>query len=78
VAKNHDQTEPLLTVREIAKELQLSESTVEDWARRGILPGFKIGRLWRFRPAAYRAWQDAHRGIQRIQETEPEPMESFP
>jgi excisionase family DNA binding protein len=34
----------VLTGRDVARLLQAPVSTVEDWARRGILPSVKIGR----------------------------------
>jgi excisionase family DNA binding protein len=33
-----------MTAREVARLLHAPISTVEDWARRGILPSVKIGR----------------------------------
>ncbi len=38
----------LLTADEVAKLLQLRPSTVQDYARRGIIPSFKLGRFRRF------------------------------
>jgi excisionase family DNA binding protein len=38
----------LLTTRQIAELLQLKRSTVEDYARRGLLPSIKLGRHRRF------------------------------
>jgi excisionase family DNA binding protein len=38
----------LMTAREIADILQLRVSTVEDYARRGLLPSLKLGRHRRF------------------------------
>ncbi|MBV9001221.1 MAG: helix-turn-helix domain-containing protein [Solirubrobacterales bacterium] len=38
----------LLTSQEIAAMLQLRPSTVEDYARRGVLPSLKLGRHRRF------------------------------
>lgn len=34
----------VMTAREVARLLHAPVSTVEDWARRGILPSVKIGR----------------------------------
>jgi excisionase family DNA binding protein len=34
----------VMTAREVAELLHAPVSTVEDWARRGILPSRKIGR----------------------------------
>ncbi len=38
----------ILTVQELAERLKLPESTVEEMARSGKLPAFRIGRHWRF------------------------------
>ena len=38
----------LLTTRQVADLLQLPVSTVSDYARRGLLPSFKLGRHRRF------------------------------
>jgi excisionase family DNA binding protein len=41
--------EPLLTPKQAAARLLVSEKTVLDWLRRGQLKGVKAGRLWRVR-----------------------------
>ncbi len=38
----------LLTAKEVAELLHLRPSTVQDYARRGIIPSFKLGRFRRF------------------------------
>ncbi len=38
----------LLNSREVAKILDLSPDTVNEFARKNILPAFKNGRQWRF------------------------------
>jgi excisionase family DNA binding protein len=38
----------IVTVREVATLLQLKESTVCSLAAEGKLPGFKLGKSWRF------------------------------
>jgi excisionase family DNA binding protein len=39
----------VMTVKEVAAYLQIDESTVTRLAKRGDLPGKKVGYLWRFR-----------------------------
>jgi excisionase family DNA binding protein len=34
----------VLTAREVADLLHVPKSTVEDWARRGVIPSRKVGR----------------------------------
>jgi excisionase family DNA binding protein len=41
--------EPLLTPKQAAARLLVSEKTVLDWLRVGKLKGLKAGRLWRIR-----------------------------
>ena len=51
--------ERLLTARELAALLGVSASTVLDWFEAGRLPGFKLGRVVRFRPSEVEAWLEA-------------------
>jgi excisionase family DNA binding protein len=51
-----------MTTAELAKLLKLSTSTVTRLAREGVLPGLKVGRLWRFpeqdtQVRLYKQWQ---------------------
>jgi len=39
----------LLTPKEVAEKLRVSEQTVLRWLRNGKLKGVKAGRLWRIR-----------------------------
>lgn len=45
-----------MTVEEIAEYMRLPQSTVYKLARQGKLPGFKVGRHWRFRREAVIQW----------------------
>ncbi len=38
----------VLTPKELAERLKLPESTVEEMARSGKLPAFRVGKHWRF------------------------------
>jgi len=40
--------EDVLTADDVAALLELKPYTVKEYARRGILPGRKLGRTWRF------------------------------
>jgi len=44
-----DKDDILLNSREVAFLLDLSPDTVNEFARRNLLPAFKKGRQWRFR-----------------------------
>jgi excisionase family DNA binding protein len=46
----------VLTVSEVAELLRLPRSTVYDLARRGLLPGHRVGRCWRFIRPEIEAW----------------------
>jgi len=39
----------MLTPREVASELKVSEKTVMKWLRKGTLKGTKLGKLWRIK-----------------------------
>jgi len=45
-------TDPLWTITEVAGYLKLQPETIRGLARRGELPGIKIGKVWRFRKSA--------------------------
>jgi excisionase family DNA binding protein len=38
----------VMTAREVGELLHLPRSTIYDLARRGLLPGHRVGRAWRF------------------------------
>lgn len=47
---------PVLSVRELAELLQLSDRTVYRLVQSGEIPGFKIGGSWRFSRADVEDW----------------------
>lgn len=51
-----DQTFVILTVREVAQYLRLSQAKVYRLAREGSLPVFRIGKAWRFRKDLLDEW----------------------
>lgn len=54
--------EPLLTIADVAKLLRVPVSWVYDRLRCSApnpLPGFKLGKYWRFRKTEIIAWLDA-------------------
>jgi excisionase family DNA binding protein len=50
--------ESLLDVTEAAKLLRIHPKTLRNKARRGVIPGVQVGRLWRFRASALNEWLD--------------------
>ena len=51
----------LLTVKQVAQILQWNPFTIVKKAEKGELPGFKMGRSWRFREADITAWIERQR-----------------
>jgi excisionase family DNA binding protein len=56
---NH--TPALLTVHQVAHILQWNRYTVTKKAEKGELPGFKLGREWRFRQEDILGWIEEKR-----------------
>ena len=52
----------VLTLKQLAEHLQLSERTIYRLLGRGQLPGFKLGGHWRFRRAVVDYWLDLRMG----------------
>jgi len=50
--------EEFWTAAEVAVYLRLPQSTVYKLAQDNILPGFKVGKHWRFRHEAILKWID--------------------
>lgn len=44
-----EKDDAILNSKEVAGILDMSPDTVNEYARKSILPGFKKGRQWRFR-----------------------------
>jgi excisionase family DNA binding protein len=57
-----DKDDLLLTSSEVAQILDVSPDTVNEFARKSILPGFKKGRQWRFRKRDITSYQRQLRG----------------
>ena len=49
-------TNPILTIRELAKYLNVTERTIYNLLDRGELPGFKVGVNWRFKREDIDKW----------------------
>lgn len=55
--------EQLLSIRDVAEFLQLNQTTIYAWAQQGTLPGYKLGRTWRFRLSEIEAWLEKRRNV---------------
>lgn len=49
-------TEQALTIKELAKYLNVTGRTIYNLLERGELPGFKVGANWRFRKEDIDKW----------------------
>ena len=48
--------EPLIDADQAAELLEIHPKTVKRLATKGMLPGMRIGKLWRFRASLLDAW----------------------
>ncbi len=53
---NNPDTNPVMTIQEVADYLQVSPSTIYKLANSGQLPGRKVGGRWRFARKTVEAW----------------------
>jgi len=55
-------TDEILTLKEVAAYLQLTEKTAYRLAADKKLPGFKVGGSWRFKRIDLEAWIEKQKG----------------
>ena len=48
----------IMTIREVAAYLKLTEKTAYRLSAEGKIPGFKVGGSWRFRRSEIEGWID--------------------
>jgi excisionase family DNA binding protein len=53
---------PLMTVRDVAKLLQMHEKTIYEWVEKGQLPCIRLGKRLRFAASDITRWVASHRG----------------
>ena len=58
-------TEEVLTIRDVAEYLKVTDKTVYGLAQQSRIPGFKVGGQWRFRRRDIEAWIDEQKKGQR-------------
>jgi excisionase family DNA binding protein len=61
IPPNYSQPPVLLTVKQVAQILQWNPFTVLKKVERGEIPGFKLGRVWRFRQQDIIQWIEQKR-----------------
>jgi len=49
-------SEDILTIRDVAEYLKVTEKTVYGLAQKGKIPGFKVGGQWRFKREDIDQW----------------------
>lgn len=59
MATSHKPDE-VMSIEELAEYLKISQSTLYKLAQKGILPGQKVGRRWRFHKGAIDNWLSQH------------------
>ena len=52
-----------MTLQDLSAYLKIAEKTLYGYARKGILPGIKIGSAWRFRKVDIDAWLENQRKL---------------
>lgn len=57
-----DRDDTVLNSKDVAEMLDMSPDTVNEFARKNILPAFKRGRQWRFRRRDIAAFKRQLRG----------------
>ena len=58
-------SEDILTIRDVAEYLKVTEKTVYGLTQKGKIPGFKVGGQWRFRRGDLDAWIERQQEEQR-------------
>jgi len=53
----------ILTIREVAEYLRITEKTAYRLASEGKIPGFKVGGSWRFRKGEVDQWIEEQRRV---------------
>ena len=54
----------IMTVKEVAEYLRMSEAKVYRLIKQGVLPVVRIGKTWRFRKDLLDAWLRENSGVQ--------------
>jgi excisionase family DNA binding protein len=63
------ETEPWLSLEQIAQHVGVSTDTIHRWIRLRDMPAHKVGRLWKFKVSQVDAWVRAGTSKQDSEET---------
>jgi excisionase family DNA binding protein len=55
----------LLTLRQVAQKLQISETTLYKLARKGKIPAIKVGNQWRFKIEDIDKWLESQKVLEK-------------
>jgi len=58
--------EALIDAVEAGKLLKLHPVTVREFAKQGRIPGFQIGRAWRFRVSTLHRWLSEQENVRKV------------
>lgn len=50
----------VLTIAEASRYLRVNKATIYKLARRGLMPAFKVGKVWRFKRDKIEAWVETN------------------
>lgn len=53
----------LMTLKEVAEYLHLTERTLYKWAQEGKIPASKLGSAWRFRKSDVDEWVEERKNV---------------
>ena len=56
--------EQMMSIKDVADFLKLNQTTIYAWAQQGILPGYKLGRTWRFLRSDLETWLHERRNVE--------------
>jgi excisionase family DNA binding protein len=59
----NDAKEKLVSVEDVAEYIGVKRDTVRNWIRQGLIPGYKIGKLWKLKMPEVEAWISSRAAI---------------
>jgi PTS system nitrogen regulatory IIA component len=54
-------TSDIMTQKEVAKYLKMSNRSIQDWSKGGYIPAFKLVGSWRYRKSEIDNWLETKR-----------------